>query len=185
MTNLAQSANPLAIKRGFDRTSRLRREVSGTLVAAARAAGARRVVAQSISFAYRPGPGVRTESDPLWTDARGQIGTLTVSLATLESATLGDADVEGVVLRYGSFYGPGTYFAPDGMYASMLAKRRCCPSPATAAGSSASSISTTPRRPPWPRSTGRNGSWCPACRRARCDCPNPRPVNQQPSEDIL
>src|SRR6185437_7383172 len=104
--------------------SRLRREVSGTLVAAARAAGARRVVAQSISFAYRPGPGLRTETDPLWTDAPGQIGLLTNSLATLEAATLRAPDVEGAVLRYGSFYGPGTYFAPGGLYAALLAKRR-------------------------------------------------------------
>jgi nucleoside-diphosphate-sugar epimerase len=124
LTNLAQSANPLAVKRGFDATSRLRREVSGTLVTASRSAGARRVVAQSISFAYRPGPGVRTESDPLWTDATGQIGQLTGSVAALESATLGDPDVEGVVLRYGTFYGPGTSFGRDGLYVSMLAKRR-------------------------------------------------------------
>ena len=124
LTNLAQSANPLAVKRGFDATSRLRREVAGTLVAAARSAGARRVVAQSISFAYRPGPGVRTEADPLWTDATGQIGQLTGSLAALESATLGGGGIEGVVLRYGSFYGPGTYFAPDGLYTAMIAKRR-------------------------------------------------------------
>ncbi|MGO9856293.1 MAG: NAD-dependent epimerase/dehydratase family protein [Acidimicrobiales bacterium] len=123
LTNLARSANPLAIKRGFDATSRLRREGSRTLVAAARAAGARRVVAQSISFAYRPGPGTRTESDPLWSDAPGQIGMLAGSLATLESATLGDDAVEGVVLRYGSFYGPGTYFAPGGLYTSMITKR--------------------------------------------------------------
>ncbi len=124
LTSLAQSANPWAVKRGFEVTSRLRREVSGTLVAAARAAGVRRVVAQSISFAYRPGPGTRTESDPLWTDAPGQIGKLTGSLASLESVTLGDRAVEGVVLRYGSFYGPGTYFAPGGLYTSMIAKRR-------------------------------------------------------------
>ena len=124
LTSLAQSANPLAVKRGFDTTSRLRRVVSGTLVAAARSAGARRVIAQSISFAYRPGPGARTESDPLWTDAPGQIGKLTGSLAALESVTLGDGAVEGVVLRYGSFYGPGTYFAPGGLYASLIAKRR-------------------------------------------------------------
>ena len=64
-------------------------------MAAACAAGARRVVAQSISFAYRPGPGVRTEADPLWTDAGGQIGVLTGSLAALESATLGDARRRG------------------------------------------------------------------------------------------
>ena len=124
LTNLPQSVNPLAVKRGFDATSRLRREVAGTLVAAARAAGTRRVVAQSISFAYRPGPGVRTEADPLWTDAGGQVGVLTGSLAALETATLGDDDVEGVVLRYGSFYGAGTYFAPGGLYASLIAKRR-------------------------------------------------------------
>ena len=123
LTNLAQSANPLAVKRGFDQTSRLRREASGTLVAAARRAGARRVIAQSISFIYRPGPGVRSETDPLWTEATGQIGQLADSLATLESATLGDAQVEGVVLRYGSFYGPGTYFAPGGLYASMISRR--------------------------------------------------------------
>jgi nucleoside-diphosphate-sugar epimerase len=124
LTSLARSANPLAVKRGFDTTSRLRSEVAGSLVAAARAAGARRVIAQSISFAYRPGPGVRTEIDLLWTEAKGQIGTLTGSLATLEAITLGDPALEGVVLRYGSFYGPGTYFAPGGLYASMLAKRR-------------------------------------------------------------
>ncbi|HVT41785.1 MAG TPA: NAD(P)-dependent oxidoreductase, partial [Acidimicrobiales bacterium] len=133
LTALAQSVNPVAVKRGFDLTSRLRREVSGTLVAAARAAGARRVIAQSISFAYRPGPGVRTEDDPLWTEAKGQVGILTNSLAALESATLGARDMEGVVLRYGSFYGPGTYFARDGMYATLLAKRRL-PLPGAAGG---------------------------------------------------
>ncbi len=124
LTNLPQSVNPLAVKRGFDATSRLRREVAGTLVAAACAAGTRRVVAQSISFAYRPGPGVRTEADPLWTDVGGQVGVLTGSLAALETATLGDDDVEGVVLRYGSFYGAGTYFASGGLYVSLIAKRR-------------------------------------------------------------
>jgi nucleoside-diphosphate-sugar epimerase len=133
LTNLAQSANPITVKRGFDRTSRLRRQAAGTLVRAAAVAGARRVVAQSISFAYAPGPGVRTEADPLWTGAGGQIGLLTNSVAALESATLGDAAVEGVVLRYGSFYGAGTYFSPGGLYTSMLA-RRLLPLPGAAGG---------------------------------------------------
>jgi nucleoside-diphosphate-sugar epimerase len=123
LTNLPQTANPLAIRRGFRQTVRLRSEASVTLVRAARGAGARRVVAQSIAFVYRPGPGVRTEADPLWTDAGGQIGRLAGSLATLESATLGDDALEGVVLRYGAFYGPGTYFAPGGLYATMVARR--------------------------------------------------------------
>ncbi len=128
LTSLAQSASPLAVKRGFDTTSRLRREVSETLVRAARSAGARRIVAQSIAFAYRPGPGVRTEADPLWTDAKGQIGGLTGSVAALESNTMADPEIESVVLRYGSFYGPGTYFAPGGLYATLL-KRRMLPLP--------------------------------------------------------
>jgi nucleoside-diphosphate-sugar epimerase len=133
LTNLARSVNPIAVKRGFDRTSRLRREVAATLVRAAVAAGARRVVAQSISFAYAPGPGVRTETDPLWTGAGGQIGQLTNSVAALESATLGGAAPEGVVLRYGSFYGPGTYLAPGGLYTSLLA-RRLLPLPGAGGG---------------------------------------------------
>ena len=133
LTSLPQSANPITIKRGFDLTSRLRREVSKTLVTAARAAGARRIVAQSIAFAYRPGPGVRTEADPLWTDAKGQIGILTGSVATLESNTLGDGELEAVVLRYGSFYGPGTYFEPGGLYATMV-KRRVLPIPGKGGG---------------------------------------------------
>jgi nucleoside-diphosphate-sugar epimerase len=133
LTSLPQTVNPFAIKRGFDQTSRLRREVSKTLVTAARAAGARRIVAQGISFAYRPGPGVRTEADSLWTDAKGQIGILTGSVATLEANTLGDAELEGVVLRYGAFYGPGTYFAPHGLYATML-RRRVLPIPGKGGG---------------------------------------------------
>jgi nucleoside-diphosphate-sugar epimerase len=124
LTSLPQSANPLVMQRGFATTIRLRSVASGTLVTAAHDAGARRVIAQSISFAYRPGPGVRTESDPLWTEAKGMVGRLAGSVATLESASLGDDAVEGVVLRYGSFYGPGTYFGPGGLYSSMLAKRR-------------------------------------------------------------
>jgi nucleoside-diphosphate-sugar epimerase len=133
LTSLPRSASPLAIRRGFAETSRLRSEASGVLVRAARAAGARRVIAQSIAFIYRPGPGVRTEADPLWTDAGGQIGHLAGSLATLESATLGDDGLEGVVLRYGAFYGPGTYFVPGGLYATMV-QHRLLPMPGGGTG---------------------------------------------------
>jgi nucleoside-diphosphate-sugar epimerase len=124
LTNLAQTANPVALKRGVVATGRLRREASHTLVEAARAAGARRIVAQSISFAYRPGPGVRTESDPLWSDVGGQIGEVTRPVAELERHTLGAADLEAVVLRYGTYYGPGSYYGLDGAFTDMVAKRR-------------------------------------------------------------
>jgi nucleoside-diphosphate-sugar epimerase len=123
LTALPKTVNPITMKKDFDATSRLRSDISGVLVRAARDAGARRVVAQSISFVYKPGPGVRTEADPLWTEAKGQIGALARSLAALESETLGDAGVEGVVLRYGTYYGPGTYVAPGGLYATLIARR--------------------------------------------------------------
>jgi nucleoside-diphosphate-sugar epimerase len=123
LTNLAQTANPIALKRGFDRTGRLRREASATLVTAARDAGARRVIAQSISFVYRPGPGVRTEADSLWNDAGGQVGDIVSSIEALESMTIGTDGIEGVVLRYGTFYGPGTYYAENGLFASLIKKR--------------------------------------------------------------
>lgn len=123
LTNLAQTTSPIALKRGLKRTAQLRREASSTVAVTARAAGVRRVIAQSISFIYRPGPGIRTESDSLWTDAGGQIGDLAQSLATLEANTLDQPDGEGVVLRYGFFYGPGTYFAPDGAFTGMVRRR--------------------------------------------------------------
>jgi nucleoside-diphosphate-sugar epimerase len=124
LTNLAQSAGPLALRKGLSQTAQLRQHASATLVRAARAAGARRIISQSISFIYRPGPGTRTEDDPLWTDAGGQIGASAVPLATLESETLGSEGIEGVVLRYGAFYGPGTYYAPEGALSGLVRKRR-------------------------------------------------------------
>lgn len=123
LTNLARSASPIALKRGLLQTARLRREASATLAQAARAAGARRVIAQSISFIYRPGPGTRTEAEPLWTDAPGQIGELARPIATLEEHTLQTDGLDGVVLRYGAFYGPGTYYAPDGAITRMVRRR--------------------------------------------------------------
>jgi nucleoside-diphosphate-sugar epimerase len=81
------------------RNARLRTEGTPNLVAAALAAGARRMVAQSIAFAYAPGPLPYAEDAPLAESATGVIA--------LERAVLA-APLEGLVLRYGRFYGPGT-----------------------------------------------------------------------------
>jgi nucleoside-diphosphate-sugar epimerase len=123
LTNLPQTSSPAALRRGLKATSRLRTEASATLVRAAHAVGARRVIAQSIAFIYRPGPGVRSESDPLWTDAKGLIALVARPVATLETETLGGGGPDGVVLRYGAFYGPGTYYDHDGAFATMVKKR--------------------------------------------------------------
>jgi nucleoside-diphosphate-sugar epimerase len=123
LTSLPTTTNPAALRRGLSATGRLRTEASATLARAARAVGARRLIAQSISFVYRPGPGMRTEDDALWTDAGGLVGLVATPVAALEAATLSVEGVESVVLRYGAFYGPGTYYDHDGAFATMVRHR--------------------------------------------------------------
>ncbi|WP_458761028.1 NAD-dependent epimerase/dehydratase family protein [Afipia sp. TerB] len=92
------------------RNARLRIEGTRNLVAAARAAGARRIIAQSIAFAYEPGGEPHDETDPL---AGVKSGTESVSVRgvmELESAVL-NSGLEGIVLRYGRLYGPNTWTA--------------------------------------------------------------------------
>src|SRR4051794_23563278 len=117
--------NPRKFTESFGPTNRLRREATRHLVDAAVEVGARRVVAQSIAFAYAPaGPDVLDESAPLDTGAGGGWGEIVRAVAALEEAVLGASGLEGVVLRYGQFYGPGTGFAPDGSFGSLVVKRR-------------------------------------------------------------
>jgi nucleoside-diphosphate-sugar epimerase len=109
----------------FGPTNRLRREGTRNLVEAASEHGVARVVAQSIAFAYRPsGPDILDESAPLDTEASGGWGEIVRAVAALEGAVLGGSGFDGVVLRYGSFYGPGTSYAPDGSFGGLVMKRR-------------------------------------------------------------
>ncbi|MFF3378523.1 NAD-dependent epimerase/dehydratase family protein [Streptomyces sp. NPDC002680] len=101
----------------FARTARLRTEGTANLIAAARAAGARRLVAQSIAFAAAPtGEAVVDESVPLYVDAPDPGWAATVrAVADLESQVLDSAsELSGLVLRYGTLYGPGTAYARAG-----------------------------------------------------------------------
>src|SRR4051812_40121112 len=117
--------NPRKLGQAFAATTRVRREGTRNLVEAAERHGVARMVAQSIAFAYRPeGPEVLDESAPLHTDAPGDWGEIVGGAATLEEAVLGQAGFEGVVLRYGMFYGPDTAYAPGGTYGEMVRKRR-------------------------------------------------------------
>lgn len=111
--------NPYAAFRSFSQTNKLRTTGTAALVAAAEQCGAR-VIAASTAFAYLPGAETRTESDPLWMLAPGLAGSVNRALAELEARTLAAG---GTVLRFGSFYGPGTYYAPDGAFIEMLRRR--------------------------------------------------------------
>jgi nucleoside-diphosphate-sugar epimerase len=106
-------------------TNRIRVEGTRNLVAAARAAGARRIVAESIAFAYRPQGGwVKDEEAPLFEEAPGRFGVAFGAIADLERRVLGEAEIEGVVLRYGWLYGAGTYYGRGGQQADEVMKRR-------------------------------------------------------------
>ncbi|HYI80551.1 MAG TPA: NAD(P)-dependent oxidoreductase [Thermoleophilaceae bacterium] len=128
MTALAGKLDVRKIEQSFEQTNRLRTEGTDHLLAAGRAIGTRRFVAQSFAgwpFARAGGP-VKTEDDPLDTDPPRQMRTLLAAIKHLEDAVTGAGDVEGIVLRYGGFYGPGTSMAldPDGEQVAMLRKRK-------------------------------------------------------------
>jgi len=109
----------------YDPTNRLRLDGTRILLDAAREAGTRRFLCQSIAFAYRPEGGrVKAESDPLMDDIPGNFGSGIRALSEMEAMVLGADPLEGVVLRYGFFYGPGTYYADDGTTTADVRRRR-------------------------------------------------------------
>ncbi len=101
--------------RDLEANARVRITGTRNLVDAARSAGVRRMVAQSIAFAYAPGQGPARESDPLHHDAPPPRRRTVEGVIALERAVAEMA--EGVVLRYGTLYGEGTWYAPDGAVA--------------------------------------------------------------------
>jgi len=109
-------------------TNRLRTEATDHLLAAGRAVGARRFVAQSFgAFRYaRTGGPVQTEADPLDPDPPAPMRPVVEALLHLDAAVTTIDWGEGLVLRYGGFYGPGTSIslAPDAQMAAPVRKRR-------------------------------------------------------------
>jgi nucleoside-diphosphate-sugar epimerase len=106
LTDLAFAPGSPHYAEGLARNARLRVEGTRNLAAAARAAGVGRMIAQSIAWIYAPAPGVRVETDPL--DGNAAKATTIDAVRVLEDTTL--ALSEGIVLRYGLLYGPGTWY---------------------------------------------------------------------------
>jgi nucleoside-diphosphate-sugar epimerase len=106
-------------------TNRLRSEGTRNLLSAAKAAGARRLVAESVAFLYAPeGDWVKDEEAPLFADAPPPFGGAVAALTDLERQVTDAEGIEGIVLRYGWLYGPGTYFDRDGSQTEDTLKRR-------------------------------------------------------------
>jgi nucleoside-diphosphate-sugar epimerase len=125
LTALPAQADPKLMEAALAMTNRLRRETVPTLLAAATEAGARRALVQSIAFVTRPdGRPVHDEDAPLYLDAPEQFRDNIATVRDLEAATVGAAGIEGLVLRYGFYYGPGTWYDKDGTMGELIRKRR-------------------------------------------------------------
>jgi nucleoside-diphosphate-sugar epimerase len=126
LTALSGSLDMRNIERNFALTNRLRTEGTDHLLAAGRAVGARRFLIQSYAgwpFARQGGP-VKTEEDPLDPAPVEAMRTTLDAIRHLEDAVTGADWTEGIVLRYGGFYGPGTSLAPGGEHVELLRKRK-------------------------------------------------------------
>ena len=123
LSSLPQIPSPLRMKAAYAAHNRARGEGGHNLLEATRAAGVSRYVTQSVAFFNRPTgrPGLRDEDTPLWTDAPGLIGEAAQVAEQAEREALAAG---GVVLRYGFFGGPGTWYHEDGAVGELVRKRR-------------------------------------------------------------
>jgi nucleoside-diphosphate-sugar epimerase len=126
LTALASVRDLKHLGREFALTNRFRIEATDTMLAAARASGAGRFIAQSFcGWPYaREGGAIKTEEDPLDPDPPADFGEILGGIRHLEEAVLGARQVEALALRYGVFYGPGTGITTKGPMVEILHKRR-------------------------------------------------------------
>jgi nucleoside-diphosphate-sugar epimerase len=111
--------------RAFALTNRLRTEGTDHLLSAGQAVGVRRFVAQSyFAFVAREGGPVKSEDDPPDLAPPREMRESVAAIRHLEEAVLGATWTEGIVLRYGGFYGPGTSLAPGAEQVELVRKRK-------------------------------------------------------------
>jgi nucleoside-diphosphate-sugar epimerase len=125
LTDLPAAMDMRRVSEQMAGNDRVRTEGTANLVSAALAAGARRIVAQSIAFAYAPvGGPIKSEEDPLFTDAPEPWSRSVRAVSELERMVTATEGIDGVALRYGFFYGPGSSYASDGSLAGEVRRRR-------------------------------------------------------------
>lgn len=125
LTDLPHALEPSKMADALVRNARLRDEGTKNLVAAAVRAGVKRLIAQSIAFIYAEGTQPYREQHQLLPETHPVYGETARAVASLERQVLG-APLDGIVLRYGLFYGPGTGFdapiAPGSVHVDAAAK---------------------------------------------------------------
>ena len=126
LTAIPASLDIRHFDRDFALTNRLRTEGTDHLLAAGHAVGVRRFIAQSYAGwpSARTDGAVKTEEDPLDPHPAAAMRETHEAIRHVEDAVAGAAWTEGIVLRYGGFYGPGTSLDDDGEQVEMIRKRR-------------------------------------------------------------
>jgi len=125
-TALSDLGNLRNLDEAFAETNRLRTDGTDNLLAAAQAAGARKLVAQSFAgWPYaKDGPAVKDEDAPLDPNPPANAAESMAAIRHLESTVVGAEAIEGIVLRYGGFYGPGTSLVEGGEHVAAIRKRQ-------------------------------------------------------------
>jgi nucleoside-diphosphate-sugar epimerase len=124
LTSLPKRYTADEMRAAAERDRQVRIEGGGNVYNAARAVGARRYILQSTGFFYAPGPGLAAEEDPLAANASPSIAGSVRTYMQLEERVLGGKDLQGVALRYGFFYGPGTWFTDGGDIADQVREQK-------------------------------------------------------------
>jgi 2-alkyl-3-oxoalkanoate reductase len=124
LTSLPADPSDMAAAAPGDRSLRL--EGGGNLHRAAAMLGVRRYMQQASAFFLEPGSGLADESAGLATDASPGVAASARTYRELESRVLSSGEMEGVSLRYGFFYGPNTWYFPEGA-AALQARRQELP----------------------------------------------------------
>jgi nucleoside-diphosphate-sugar epimerase len=113
LTSLPKRYTPEEMRAPAPRDRQLRLEGGGNLHRAAIKSGVKRYIVQSTGFFYGPGWGLASENEELAHGATPGVAGAVATYTKIESRAFSDRSVEAVVLRYGFFYGPGTYHDPE------------------------------------------------------------------------
>lgn len=114
LTSLPKRYTSTDMKAAAERDARVRLEGNKNLIAAAQQTGVRRFLVQSSGFWYAPGEGLADEDERFAYGASPAVAAGSERYAELEAMTLGRTEFQAIALRYGFFYGPGTWFISDG-----------------------------------------------------------------------
>lgn len=124
LTSLPRHYTPAEMKAAAERDRRVRIEGNVNLLAAMHEAGVRRYILQSSGFWYAPGAGLADESAPFAIDASPGVAASARTYLEVESVALPAPGIECVALRYGFFYGPGTWYISEGDMGEQMLQRQ-------------------------------------------------------------